>query len=50
MDQHLESAFEYVPMIDFSIMRSDDEIFRFFEFSNEEIELIKKTVETYKHA
>ena len=50
MDQNLKSAFDYVPMIDFSLMRSDEMIFKFFEFTEEEINLIKKTVDTYKHA
>ena len=50
MDQHLDSAYPYVPMIDSSLMQSDKAIFEFFEFSEGEINLIKNTVENHKHA
>ena len=49
MDQHVDSVYKYVPMIDFNLMDSDTSIFKFFQFSKEEISLIKNTVENYKH-
>jgi len=50
MDQHVENAYQYVPIIDFNLMRSDADIFKFFKFSEDEISLIKNTVDNYKHA
>ena len=48
IDQHIQNAYSYVPMIDSSLMLSDDAIFNFFDFNQEERNLIKNTVDLYK--
>ena len=50
MDQNVQTAYHYVPMINSSLMMSDEAIFKFFEFTQEEVNLIKNTIESYKHA
>jgi len=48
IDQHIDAIYKYIPYLDWSKQWKDNDIYKYFEFNNEEITLIENTIEKFK--
>lgn len=48
IDQHIDSTYFLIPWLDWSMPMNDIDIYKYFNFTEEEISLIEKIIEMYK--